>query len=228
MQTDETKLPMIIDYSRSFFPVLLIVFLLRSFLFEPFRIPSASLEPTLLTGDFILVNKYQYGMRLPVIHKKLYNIAEPKRGDIMVFRWPPNPSIDFIKRVIGLPGDHISYINKELTVNGQKIPQEFVQNSTARDESGSEWQALEKQEDLLGVKHHIYVDSAKFSRDFHDVVVPEGMYFVMGDNRDDSADSRYWGFVPDKNIVGKAILVWLSWDGSKKNLRFNRMGKLIH
>ncbi len=225
--TEEMKLPIIIDYARSFFPVLLIVFLLRSFLYEPFRIPSGSLEPTLLMGDFILVNKFDYGVRLPVIHEKLFGNGAPKRGDIMVFRWPPNPSVDFIKRVIGLPGDHISYVNKELSVNGQKIPQEFLQNSMAMDENGSEWQALEKQENLLGVKHHIYVDSAKASRDFQDIIVPEKMYFVMGDNRDDSADSRYWGFVPEKNIVGKAVLIWMSWDGQKKGVRFNRMGKLI-
>ncbi|VVC75813.1 Signal peptidase I [Aquicella siphonis] len=224
----EIKLPIIVDYARSFFPVLLIVFLLRSFLFEPFRIPSGSLEPTLLTGDFILVNKYDYGIRLPVVHTKIYTSGAPKRGDIMVFRWPPNPSYDFIKRVIGLPGDKISYINKELYVNGQKIPQEYLKESLAVNETGSEWQAQEKQEDLLGVKHRIYIDTAKSSQDFHDIIVPKGMYFVMGDNRDDSADSRYWGFVPDKNIVGKAVLVWLSWDGAKKNLRFNRMGKLIH
>lgn len=222
------KLPLIIDYARSFFPVLLIVFLLRSFLFEPFRIPSGSLEPTLLTGDFILVNKYNYGVRLPVAHKKIFATGEPARGDIMVFRWPPNPSYDFIKRVIGVPGDKISYINKQLTVNGQKIPQEFLRNSQAVNETGSEWQAQEKQEDLLGVKHYIYIDPAKPDQDFRDIVVPEGMYFVMGDNRDDSADSRFWGFVPEKNIVGKAVLVWLSWDGTNKNLRFNRMGKLIH
>lgn len=226
--TEEVKLPIIIDYARSFFPVLLIVFLLRSFLYEPFRIPSGSLEPTLLTGDFIIVNKYDYGVRLPVVHKKLFENNMPQRGDIMVFRWPPNPSVDFIKRVIGLPGDKISYINKELTINGQKIPQEFLQDSTARDESGSAWQAQEKQEDLLGVKHHIYINPERSSRDFHDIVVPDGMYFVMGDNRDDSADSRFFGFVPDKNIVGKAVMVWLSWDGYNKSLRFNRMGKLIH
>jgi signal peptidase I len=226
--TAEVKLPLIIDYARSFFPVLLIVFLLRSFLYEPFRIPSGSLEPTLLMGDFILVNKFDYGIRLPVVHKKIVGNAMPQRGDIMVFRWPPNPSYDFIKRVIGLPGDKISYVNKELYVNGQQVPQEFLHNSTATDETGGTWQALEKQENLLGVKHNIYVDSAKTSRDFHNIIVPEGMYFVMGDNRDDSADSRYWGFVPDKNLVGKAVLVWLSWDSAKKTLRFSRMGRLIH
>lgn len=224
---EEVKPPVIIDYARSFFPVLLIVFLLRSFLYEPFRIPTGSLEPTLLTGDFILVNKFDYGVRLPVVHNKLVGEGKPHRGDIIVFRWPPMPSIDFIKRVIGVPGDRISYINKELYVNDQKIPQEFLQKSLARDESGAEWQAEEKQENLLGVKHHIYVDSSKSSHDFRDIVVPADMYFVMGDNRDDSADSRYWGFVPDKNIVGKAVLVWMSWDSINKNVRLNRIGKLI-
>ena len=226
--THDIKLPIIIDYAYSFFPILLIVFLLRSFLFEPFRIPSGSLEPTLLTGDFILVNKFNYGVRLPVIHKKLINNHTPERGDIIVFRWPPNTSYDFIKRVIGLPGDKISYVNKELFVNGTKVQQTFLQNSQAEDESGGEWKALEKEENLLGVNHHIFINPAKSSYNYHDIVVPEGMYFVMGDNRDDSADSRYWGFVPEKNIVGKAVLVWMSWDGIKNNLRFNRLGKLIH
>lgn len=223
-----TKLPLIINYAKSFFPVLLIVFLLRSFLYEPFRIPSGSLEPTLLTGDFILVNKFDYGVRLPVVHKKIFGQGELKRGDIVVFRWPPNPSIDFIKRVVGLPGDHISYINKELYVNGQKIQQEFLQTTPAQNEGGKEWQAAEKQEDLLGVKHHIFIDPTRPSRDFKDIVVPEGMYFMLGDNRDWSEDSRYWGFVPDKNVVGKAVMVWMSWDGTKTNVRWNRLGKLIH
>jgi signal peptidase I len=226
------KLPIIIDYARSFFPVLVIVFLLRSFLYEPFRIPTGSLEPTLLPGDFVLVNKYDYGFRLPVIHKRLFgDDTKPARGDIMVFRWPPNPSVNFIKRVIGLPGDKISYINKELFVNGTKIPQEYLQDATTHDGSGDEWQATEKTENLLGVNHHIYINANRQSRDFRDLEVPKGMYFVMGDNRDDSEDSRFWGFVPDANIVGKAVLVWLSWDsdhGWLNKLRWNRMGKKIN
>lgn len=234
------KIPVIIDYARSFFPILLIVFLLRSFLYEPFRIPSGSLEPTLLTGDFILVNKFDYGVRLPVLHRKVYGEGEPQRGDIMIFRWPPNPSFDFIKRVIGLPGDHISYVNKELTINGQAIPQVEVQKTTAENELGQPHQVIEKEEDLLGVKHKIYIDPFKTSRDYRDIVVPEGMYFVMGDNRDDSADSRYWGFVPDHNIVGKAVLVWMSWYSQAgensslinrlihSRLRVSRIGKTIH
>jgi len=222
------KMPIIIDYAWSFFPILLLVFLLRSFLFEPFRIPSGSLEPTLLQGDFILVNKFDYGIRLPVSHTKMISTHTPKRGDIVVFRWPPNPSFNFIKRVIGVPGDHISYVNKTLTVNGQTIPQSPVQNGVTVMEEGTEWQAQEKQENLFGLNHHIYTDANRPNNDFHDIVVPEHMYFVMGDNRDHSQDSRYWGFVPDKNIVGKAVLVWMSWDSNKTNVRWHRLGRAIH
>ncbi len=233
-------LPIWIDYARSFFPILLIVFLLRSFLFEPFRIPSPSLEPTLLTGDFILVNKFAYGLRLPVTHNNLIKIGAPARGDIMVFRWPPNPSVYFIKRVIGLPGDTIDYVNKTLTVNGQVIPQAFVRNTIAYDVSGEKMPVTEKQENLLGVHHDIYLNADRTSHDYTHIVVPPGMYFLMGDNRDDSADSRYWGFVPDKNVVGKASLVWMSWRNSAEmadkpspqryldRIRFSRIGTLIH
>ena len=221
------KPTIIIDYARSFFPILLAVFILRSFLFEPFRIPSGSLEPTLFQGDFILVNKYDYGLRLPVIHTKLFGNNVPDRGDIIVFRWPPNTSIDFIKRVIGLPGDHISYIDKEIYINGKKIPQVFLQNSMAEGENDSTWEVQEKSEDLFGKMHKIFVDKQKTSQDYKDIVVPEGMYFVMGDNRDDSADSRYWGFVPEKNIIGKAVLIWMSVGDGKFGLRWNRMGTVI-
>lgn len=221
------KMPWYMDYARSFFPILLIVFLLRSFTFEPFRIPTPSLEPTLLEGDFILVNKFDYGIRLPVIHQKVFGSGKPERGDIIVFRWPPNPSVNFIKRVIGVPGDRISYINKELTVNGIKVPQTFVQDKMVDDDVGASWKAVENDEDLLGIKHHIYINPDRTSRDYENIVVPEGMYFVMGDNRDDSADSRFWGFVPDKNIVGKASLVWLSWDKNQTMVRWHRLGKII-
>lgn len=145
----------------------------------------------------------------------------------MIFRWPPNPSVDFIKRVIGLPGDHISYVNKELTINGKKIPQEFVSDTITQDANGTNWPTVTKQENLLGFKHEMYINPGKSSRDYQDIVVPEGMYFMMGDNRDDSADSRYFGFVPDKNIVGKAVLVWMSWDSSNNRIRWSRIGKLI-
>ena len=214
------KQPILIDYARSFFPVILIVFLLRAFLYEPFRIPTGSLEPTLMMGDFILVNKYNYGVRLPVVHKKIYEMHSPERGDVIVFRWPPNPSVDFIKRVIGLPGDHIKYINKELFVNDKKITQEFLKDSIAQGEGADTWPVHEKQENLLGVLHPIFVDPNKTGQNFEDIVVPEGMYSVMGDNRDDSADSRLFGFVPEKNIVGKAVLIWMSFEHGKYGIRW--------
>ena len=224
----EDKMPIIIEYARSFFPVLLIVFLLRSFLYEPFRIPSGSLEPTLLVGDFIVVNKFDYGVRIPVAHNKVVKIGEPKRGDIIVFRWPPNPSVDFIKRVVGIPGDHIKYINKVLYVNGQEIPQTDDQPTTRIDETGLEQAVVQKQEDLLGTKHAIYQNPNVKNYDFQDIIVPPGMYFAMGDNRDDSADSRFWGFVPESNIVGKAVMIWMSWDSIKHNIRWHRLVQKIH
>jgi signal peptidase I len=224
----EMKYPFIIDYARSFFPVLLAVFLLRSFLYEPFRIPSGSLEPTLLIGDFVLVNKYDYGVRLPVAHNKIIKINEPKRGDIFVFRYPANPSVDFIKRVIGLPGDHIKYIDKVLYINGQKIPQELKETASHTDEEGHTQEVLLKEENLMGVKHAIYQNQHQDSDNFNDIVVPEKMYFAMGDNRDGSADSRYWGFVPEQNILGKAVLVWMSWDSTLHKIRWNRLITSIH
>lgn len=232
----ETKPSHLIEYSRAFFPILLVVFLLRSFLFEPFRIPSGSLEPTLLMGDFILANKYDYGLRLPVIRHKLLNLGLPQRGDIIVFRWPPNPHYYFIKRVIGVPGDRIDYVNKVLVINGQQVlqtslPTVPVEKNVPR-ESGEMMQVIEKQEDLFGVKHNIYQEPSKMGYNFQNINVPDGMYMVMGDNRDDSADSRYWGFVPEENIVGKAVLIWMSWDSfapyGLKKIRWDRIGRRIH
>lgn len=221
------KMPMVVDYARSFFPVLLAVFLIRSFLFEPFRIPSGSLKPTLEVGDFILVNKYHYGVRLPVLHKKVIGWNEPKRGDIIVFRWPPHPQVDFIKRVIGVPGDKISYTNKVLYVNGEEVPQTLLTNTTDIDDVGNNATVDKKQEILFGVKHDIYQNPNRPNDDFQDLVVPEGMYFAMGDNRDDSADSRAWGFVPEENIVGKASYVWMSWNKEKYLPRWQRIGHKI-
>ena len=224
----ELKLPLIIEYAWSFFPILLLVFLLRSFLYEPFRIPSGSLEPTLQIGDFVLVNKFDYGVRLPVIHTKIHVMGEPRRGDIFVFRYPPNPSVNFIKRVIGLPGDHIKYVDKVLYVNGKEIPQTTVKETTRIDEEGRKQDIIVKQEDFFGVKHEIYQNKNQPSDNFEDIVVPAGMYFAMGDNRDDSADSRYWGFVPEQNIVGKAVLVWMSWDSDTHWIRWHRLFESIH
>lgn len=214
------KPPLVIEYARSFFPVLLIVFSVRSFAYEPFRIPSGSLKPTLLIGDFILVNKFQYGIRLPVFHTKIISISEPKRGDIVVFREVPTESRDLIKRVIGIPGDHISYKNKVLTVNGVKAEQQFAKYDTDH-EDGDSWDVVQKQENLLGIKHDIYLIPSKQDDDF-DVFVPPGNYFMMGDNRDDSGDSRYWGFLPEKNIIGKATHVLVSFDNVKHPLRWDR------
>lgn len=198
--------PIVIEYSRSFFPVLFIVFVLRSFLVEPFQIPSGSMLPTLKIGDFILVNKYHYGIRVPVANTKLISINDPERGDVMVFKYPDNPNINYIKRVVGLPGDRIRYVNKAIYVNGQKVPQQFE----AKLDYLSPPKILAK-EDQGGVVHEIYMNQSS-PRAWPEWVVPEGHYFMMGDNRDNSNDSRYWGFVPDELVVGKAFAVWLHWE----------------
>ena len=214
----------LIEYSRSFFPVFFLVLLLRSFVIEPFRIPSGSLEPTLLVGDFLAVNKFSYGFRLPVWEKKVIPVANPKSGEIAVFRWPPNPSYDYIKRVIGVPGDKITYRNKVLSINGQEVKQTFVEYTT--DESSGNAVAQYK-ENLNGVTHDIFIRPDVAAVDF-EVEVPEGQYFMMGDNRDDSADSRYWGFVSDEYLRGKALLVWMSWNGKLGSVRWSRIGRIIH
>ena len=223
-RSPQQKPSRLIEYSRSFFPVFIIVLLLRSFLLEPFRIPSGSLEPTLLVGDFVAVNKFIYGLRLPVWEKKILAITNPKGGDIAVFRWPPDPSFDYIKRVIGTPGDKVVYHDKVLTINGQEMKQTFVQYTT--DESSGK--AVAKyQENLNGVVHDIYVRQDVPAVDF-EVEVPPGNYFMMGDNRDDSADSRFWGFVSDEYLRGKAFLVWMSWTSKTDMVRWSSLGHLIH
>lgn len=220
---DKKKPGKLIEYSRSFFPVFLIVLLLRSFLVEPFRIPSGSLEPTLMVGDFVAVNKFAYGFRLPVWEKKIIPVAKPKSGEVAVFRWPPEPSYDYIKRVIGVPGDKIVYHNKQLSINGKKMPQTFVEYTTDESSGKPVAKYLEK---LNGVEHYIYrrpdVDAVDF-----EIEVPEGQYFMMGDNRDDSADSRYWGYVSDEYLRGKAFLVWMSWNSNKDSIRWSSIGKFI-
>lgn len=223
-RTARQKPNKIIEYSRSFFPIFFGVLLVRSFLFEPFRIPSGSLEPTLLVGDFLVVNKFAYGLRLPVWDKKILSIASPKRGDIVVFRWPPNPKYDFIKRIIGIPGDVVSYHHKILTVNGKQAEQDFVQYTI--DESSGH-PVAEYKEHFETVDHKIYRRSDVPATDF-EVTVPANQYFVMGDNRDDSADSRYWGFVHDDYLRGKAIFTWLSWNKKEWNVRWSRLGRIIH
>jgi len=218
------KRPIWVEYTGSFFPVILLVFCLRSFLYEPFKIPSSSMLPTLLVGDLILVNKYTYGIRLPIINKKIIDINQPKRGDVMVFKYPKDLSIDYIKRVVGIPGDKIQYKNKRLTINGQALAYQELPDFLDEERLSYE---KHYEENLLGVRHQILNDSAapayvQGSHDFPNnelcnfdiegvtCTVPEGNYFVMGDNRDNSADSRYWGFVPNENIVGQAVGIWMN------------------
>jgi signal peptidase I len=221
------KEPTLVEYAKSFFPVILAVLLLRSFLIEPFRIPSGSMMPTLLVGDFILVNKYKYGIRLPVLNKKVHEMGEPERGDVVVFRFPKDPSVDYIKRVVGVPGDHVVYRDKTLFINGEKIAQipqgNYIGMGSGLSMSGADL----RREDLTGVKHDILV-VPKNRGVSSDVVVPAGHYFVMGDNRDNSNDSRYWGFVPEENLVGKAFMIWMNWDSAADGVGWGRIGDSIH
>ncbi len=222
--------PWWLDWTAGLFPVILVVFVLRSFLFEPFKIPSGSMIPTLLVGDLILVNKYTYGVRLPVVHTKLTEGTPPARGDVMVFRYPPRPSLDYIKRVVGVPGDEVAYLNKRLTINGQAVPTQPLADFFDRD---SMRYSKQFQENLAGRQHRILNDedrpafipgaedfpfreNCRYSVEGVTCKVPAGHYFVMGDNRDNSLDSRYWGFVPDRNIVGKAFFVWMNFGDLKR------------
>lgn len=220
------KEPVLVEYSRSLFPVILIVLLLRSFLVEPFRIPSGSMMPTLLVGDFILVNKFSYGLRLPVLDTKFLDVGEPQRGDVVVFRYPKDPSIDYIKRVIGTPGDLIGYYDKKLYINGK--PMEQAQEGTYQGVgAGVSMSGAKKvHENLHTVEHNILIDPTRGSVE-GEFRVPEGSYFVMGDNRDNSNDSRYWGVVPEANLVGKAFMIWMSWDGEGEGLGWSRIGNKI-
>lgn len=224
--------PIMVEYARSFFPVILFVFVLRSFLFEPFRIPSGSMLPNLLVGDFIVVNKYAYGVRLPVINKKVITIADPARGDVMVFRFPRDPSVNYIKRVVGVPGDHISYRDNKLHINGKIVSYDKQDDYIYRDISGGErkfFQFLEQLEGESG-EHRIILEEGSYAPGPIELTVPEGQYFVMGDNRDNSNDSRYWGFVPDANVVGKAFMIWFSWDLRMNwdHVLWHRMGNPIN
>jgi len=218
--------PWFLDLCKSFFPILLIVLILRSFVAEPFRIPSGSMMPTLLHGDFILVNKFTYGIRLPVLHEKIFSVGSPQRGDVAVFRFPKNPADDYIKRVIGLPGDHVAYRDKKLYINGKLMSQE---NSGVYQGEGANSVmngASIIHENLENQPHKILLKKIGYSAP-DEFTVPQNHYFVMGDNRDHSSDSRIWGFVPEDNLVGKAFLVWMNWDFAGKKFNFGRVGKKI-
>ncbi|MDD3517639.1 MAG: signal peptidase I [Chromatiales bacterium] len=218
--------PWYVEYARSFFPVFLIVLLLRSFVVEPFRIPSGSMMPTLLVGDFILVSKFSYGIRLPVVNVKVLNTGEPRRGDVMVFRYPRNPKEDYIKRVVGLPGDRVGYYNKQLYINGERVEREAVgvyQGFGSGEGMSGAQLALEQ---LGDVRHQVLIMPERGSVE-GEIVVPEGHYFVLGDNRDNSNDSRFWGMVPEENLVGRAFMIWMNWDIGVGRSDMGRIGMRI-
>jgi signal peptidase I len=224
--------PTTVEYAKSFFPVILLVFLIRSFVAEPFKIPSGSMMPTLLAGDYILVNKFTYGLRIPVLNTVFLEINQPKRGDIAVFHFPPDPKIDYIKRIVGLPGDRIQYQNKRLIINDKPIEVNMLENVGDEMPDESMIRSYRLQEQLSDVKHDILVHNIpnRYEPDAigdkflngETIVVPEGHYFAMGDNRDNSSDSRVWGFVPNNNLVGKAFFIWFNFD------EFARIGSSIH
>lgn len=209
-----------VDLSRSLFPVILAVLVIRSFIVEPFRIPSGSMIPTLLPGDFILVNKFSYGLRLPVVHTLVFGDGQPHRGDVVVFRYPKDPAQDYIKRIVGLPGDSIRYEQKTLYVNGNPVSQDLIGRYPP------DPAAVVRVEHLGGVNHKIllYDDTRDGSFSYQ---VPPDEYFAMGDNRDRSSDSRYWGPVPSNNLVGKAFLIWMSWDWQDNTISWSRIGDAI-
>lgn len=218
-----------VDYARSLFPVFLAVFIMRSFIFEPFRIPSSSMLPTLEIGDFLLVNKFSYGIRLPIIGTKVLSINDPERGDVLVFKYPKDPRQNYIKRVIGLPGDTIEYYNKRLFVNDNEVvtaadgSYEFVDASMSKHRTKKFIASLDNDQ-----QHDFLVNPLRRSK-VGRWIVPKGHYFAMGDNRDHSADSRSWGFVPDENIVGKAFFIWFHYDSvTDRGLNFSRIGNSIY
>ena len=231
-QATETILaqPWWLDWTAGLFPVIISVFFLRSFIVEPFKIPSGSMIPTLLVGDLILVNKFHYGLRLPVLNTKITEGEKPQRGDVMVFRYPPKPSLDYIKRVVGVPGDTVAYLNKRLTINGQAVPTDSVPEFF--DEDAMRY--FKQFEEKFGTQSHRVLndeqrpafvpgadkfagsEGCNYTIEGVTCKVPEGHYFMMGDNRDNSMDSRYWGFVPEKNIVGKAFFVWMNFGNLKR------------
>jgi signal peptidase I len=213
--------PVLVEYSKSFFPVILVVFLIRSFLVEPFKIPSGSMMPTLLAGDFILVNKYSYGLRVPILNNTFLEVGHPQRGDVFVFHYPPDPSIDYIKRVVGVPGDKIAYRDKRLYINGQALQTDFADDYSYMAAGLNMIKAKRYQEQLGEKKHDILIEEESITID-GEVEVPEGHYFAMGDNRDNSKDSRVWGFVPEQNLVGKAFFIWWNFDN------FGRIGNTIN
>jgi signal peptidase I len=224
--------PVVVDMARAFFPVIVVVFLIRSFWVEPFKIPSGSMKPTLLVGDFILVNKYTYGIRIPVINKKIIDVNPIRRGDVVVFRYPADPSVDYIKRVVGTPGDKVVYKGKRLTINGEPVPVQgagfytdaelnYLRLPTFMEKLGEKNHQMmivpaQPPVDLAQVRQFAQRGNCEYNDDGFSCTVPAGHYFMMGDNRDQSSDSRYWGFVPDDHIKGRAFLVWMNFGDFKR------------
>ena len=215
----------IADNAASFFPILLIVLLIRSFIIEPFRIPSGSMLPTLEIGDFIMVNKFTYGIKLPVSHSNLVEMNVPQRGDVVVFRYPEDTTKDYIKRVVGIPGDQVVYKDKQLRINGVPITQVADGNEPYASIYGTD--LFEKTEYIGDVKHNILVTDIFMDTPQREWQIPETSYFVMGDNRDNSNDSRVWGMVPEQNLVGKAFLIWMNWNHEEGEVKFSRIGNSI-
>ncbi len=225
IQAELGKMPWWVEYGVSFFPVILFVFVLRSFIVEPFRIPSGSMLPTLQSGDLILVNKFTYGLRLPVVDTKVIPIGQPQRGDVMVFRYPVDPSVDYIKRVVSLPGDQVAYLDKKLYINGKEVPRKADGQYFEPDRVAYTAQFIEslgdkphkillderRSQDIGPISSFPYREKCEYLRNGMRCTVPDGVYFMMGDNRDNSLDSRFWGFVPEANIVGKAFFIWMNF-----------------
>jgi len=230
LRDDKLRQPWWLEYSASFFPVILVVFVVRSFVVEPFKIPSGSMVPTLLVGDFILVNKFDYGIRLPIVNTKITEGRPLQRGDVVVFRYPKDESVDYIKRVIGLPGDTVAYQDKQLTINGKPVPETPLPDYLDEERLGYAKQFEENLDGrknailnnpavppfIVGAEDYPYRDNCTYNARGVICKVPPGNYFMMGDNRDNSADSRYWGFAPDKNIVGRAFFIWMNFSNLKR------------
>lgn len=222
------KEPALVDFSRSFFPIVLVVLLVRSFLYEPFRIPSSSMMPTLRVGDFIFVSKFSYGLRLPVLNSKILSLGEPQRGDVAVFRLPSDPSTNYIKRIVGVPGDVVSLRDKRLWINGEPVPLELAENAVEVECGGFWFKARRFNETIGAVTHSIYIGEQRDrASPFLDRAVPAGQYLVLGDNRDCSQDGRLIGYVPEGNMVGRAVRIWMNWDSASRRPLWHRIGDRI-
>jgi signal peptidase I len=225
---EPAKEPALVEFSRSFFPIVLVVLLIRSFAYEPFRIPSSSMMPTLRVGDFIFVSKFSYGLRLPVLNTKILSLGEPQRGDVAVFRLPSDPATNYIKRIVGVPGDTVSMRDKRLWINGEPAPLELL-DELVNVECGGFWFTAQAASETLGTSSHtIYIgDQRDRSSPFLDRPVPEGRYLVMGDNRDCSRDGRVIGYIPEENMVGRAVRIWMNWDAESRRPLWHRIGDRI-